>query len=242
MIQCKEFIEKNAYKVPFHQEALLTNPFKTNRDLYFFISKEIEVKNPKLDLSTIKGATYTHGYAVAETWSDMIKLLKRYNQYVEIDCEHNGGTYPSVEYYFGDKHKNDDPWGIQFIDGVGYILEGHHRTTIAKYLAALGKIPNQISGFKYARYTDIDMLNYKLYQKVKRFVDSLPMLIRDNIVFEIDSKKEERETEFERETTQQSIFRIRTGTAYLYDGKILPISTDFYTISKFRNEVFNAFR
>lgn len=243
MIQCKEFIEKNAYKVQFHKDTLLTNPLEKDRDLYFFISKEVEVKNPKLDLSTIKGASYTHGHKVAKTWSDMIKLLRRYNQYVEIDCERNGGTYPSVEYYFGDKYKNDDPWGIQFIDGVGYILEGHNRTTIAKYLAALDKIPNQIAGFEYARYTEIDMLKYKQYERVKKFVDSLPMLIRDNITFKIFSKTiEVHKTELEVQTKKHTIFSIRVGIGYLYNGNEVPITTDLNTISEFRKEIFKQLR
>ncbi len=242
MIICKEFIEKNVDKVSFHREKLLKNPLENNKGLYHFKSKELEVQNPKLNLSMIKGASYTNGSAVAKTWSDMLKLLSRYSQYVEIDCERNREGYPSVDYYFGDKYINDDPWGIEFINGVGYILEGHHRTTIAKYLAALEKIPNEISGFKYARYIEIDMSKFKQYNKIKTYINSLPDFISKNISFSVTSKYTKDETKENLEIEYQTIFRVKVGIVYFYDENIEPITTDFNTISTFRNEIFKQLR
>lgn len=248
-MNCMQLILANQNSTPelIELSNQYTLPNQMSKKLWDFVIKEEDIYNPTLDLRTIKGAEYCHQSESVTTWEHMLHLLRRFDNNASIDCDHNS-NYPNISYYLNSKYQNDDPWGIQYVNGFnyGFVLEGHHRTTIAKYLSALGKIPYEISCFKYAKYITIDWKAYKTINRIEHFLKKYPQWFRSYIKFNVTSKTKKDMTSIDEKRyilTNELIFSIQVGETYLFfENEYMPCIQDFSSIRAFRKTYFQYFR
>lgn len=245
----KELILSNLNSTPrlIELSNQYTLPDQMSSRLWNFVIKEEDIYNPTLDLQTIQGAEYCHQSETAITWGDMLHLLRRFDSLSSIDCDPNSNR-PNISYYLNNKYQNDDPWGIRYVNGFdyGFVLEGHHRTTIAKYLSALGKIPYKISCFKYAQYITIDWKAYKAINRIEQFLKRYPEWFRSYIEFNVTSERKKDMTikdENHYISTNELIFSIKVGEVYpFFGGEYIPCKECFTSIKDFRKKYFEYFR
>ncbi|MFA5502422.1 MAG: hypothetical protein WC253_07285 [Sulfurovaceae bacterium] len=132
---CDQYILNNIDKVSFANETIIETP-KINFENY------VTKNNVLVDLNKIIGSDHSDYYN--KTWLEALKNLKRPDRLYKLNCD---GEKPNLSYYTANNKLNytTNNWTIYIINNeFGYISEGNHRTIIAKFLAALGSIPNEI--------------------------------------------------------------------------------------------------
>lgn len=175
-MQIFDYILQNINSVSFANNIFQHHPSCSGQyaDFYSFVQKETIKHQSNYDVRNIVGGFKCEGDT---SWRDFLcNLNHEWYKLPEYDTSDD-----QIMQYFIDpsiRHQPVDPWTIHDINGIGYIAEGHHRTTIAKFLNSLGNLPPEIKGIKYVNYmsfNEIDALRYtKLFRKIQEIKAVLP--------------------------------------------------------------------
>lgn len=187
-MQIFDYILQNIDSVPFANNVFQHHPSNSGKyaSFYSFISKETIVNKGDYDVRNIVGGDKSKG----TSWQDFLcNLNHEWYKLPEYDTSDN-----QIMQYFVDpsiRHEPVDPWTIHDINGVGYISEGHHRTTIAKFLHSLGNLPPEIKGIKYVKYMSFNEEDALRYTKLFRKIQEIKAIYSHDDFIRVEASREE---------------------------------------------------
>ena len=173
---CKDLISDPASKELFN-----TKVFDPPEGYSDFIISSKTYEDRIVDLRTIIGSTMR--YKHEDTWFNTLKYLKRRkSNFDKYSCDE------IIEFYVNPNHKRTQrsyTWHIIFINENGFISEGHHRTTIAKFLSTLGLTDHHISIPK-VTYYEVDLESLKKFNQINKKLSLLKKVVCDDFFCSIE--------------------------------------------------------
>jgi hypothetical protein len=163
---CKDLLSDPASKELFNIKVF--DPPEGYSD-FIIASKTFE--DEIIDLRSIIGSTKR--YKHEDTWfNTLLKLRDGINYLDRFTCDETIRFYMDPDYKKADR---SDYWHIVFINQDGFISEGHHRTTIAKFLSTFGLIDHHISIPK-VTYYEVDLESLKRFNQINKKLSLLKKL------------------------------------------------------------------
>ena len=142
-------------------------------------------ENELIDLRTIIGSTKRHKYE--DTWYNTLLYLKRRkSNFDNYSCDNILEFYTNPN-YMGTQRSYG--WHIIFINKKGFISEGHHRTTIAKFLSTLGFINHYIT-IPNVTYYDVDLKSLKKFNSLNRKLKTLKKIFGEEFNCSIEAQND----------------------------------------------------
>ena len=164
---CKDLLDDPRAKKLFN-----TRVFDPPKDYRDFIVSSKTFKDQVIDLRTVIGSTIRHKHE--DTWLNTLRYLKRrVSNFDKFSCNE------IIEFYINPDYKRKQrsyTWHIIFINKDGFISEGHHRTTIAKFLSTLGLIDHCIT-IPEVTYYDVDIKSLKKFNQLNKKLSLLQKII-----------------------------------------------------------------
>jgi hypothetical protein len=207
---CKELIYENLYDAPFSKIiAKKIPPYYVYNSFKRSYRRET---NTSFDISTVIGTD--HPNYNNKSWAEIVKSLRRQNRF-DINCK-KGSIRPSIDYYINEEYRNNsvhDPWSIVVINNEAYVTQGHHRTTISKYLNYFGIIPAIQFGLDFVEYYEVDFYEYRRFKKIKKYFSQKYPIIGD---LDIKIKSKQSKTD---ELIFYPVYEIHIGPYYDIEQK-----------------------
>jgi len=180
MENCKDLLDDPRAKKLFNTRVF--DPPKGYRD-FIVASKTFE--DQVVDLRTIIGSTKR--YKHEDTWLNTLRYLKRrVSNFDKFSCNE------IIEFYINPDYKRKQrsyTWHIILINEDGFISEGHHRTTVAKFLSTLGFIDHCITIPK-VTYYDVDIKSLKKFNQLNKKLSLLKKIICKEFYCSIEVKND----------------------------------------------------
>ena len=172
---CKDLLDNPRAKKLFSEKVF--DPPKGYRD-FIVASKTFE--DQVIDLRTIIGSTIRHKHE--DTWLKTLRYLNR-----RVSNFDNFSCTEIIEFYINPDYKRKQrsyAWHIVFINEDGFISEGHHRTTIAKFLSTLEHIDHCITIPK-VTYYDVDIKSLKKFNRLNKKLSLLKKILCKDLYYSI---------------------------------------------------------
>lgn len=190
-MQIFKLISDNMNSVKFAETEFQLHPKNSGKYAIFspFITKETIHYNADYDVQKVVGGD--KGKRGDGSWRDFFLNLN-HHWYRELAYDTDDKTI--LQYFTDPSIRNkdrDDPWTIHEIDGIGYITQGHHRTTIAKFLHALGYLPHTIAGVHEVKFMDFDEESALRYTRLVRKIDELKRNTNNDYIIQIQVNNDE---------------------------------------------------
>jgi len=150
----------------------------------FIIEKKI-YKDHIIDLRTIIGSTMRSKHE--DIWLNTLsKLKRRKSNFDKYSCDEIIKFYIDPNYM---RSARSHGWHIVFINKYGFISQGHHRTTIAKFLSTIGLIPHNIT-IPQVTYYNVDMKNFRNFKRLNKKLSLLKKIVGNNFHCRISVKND----------------------------------------------------
>lgn len=190
-MQIFKLISDNMNSVEFAESEFILHPKNSGKYAIFssFITKETIHYDADYDVRNVVGGD--KGKKGDGSWRDFFLNLNHY-WYRELAYDTDDKTI--LQYFTDPSIRNkdrDDPWTINEIDGIGYITQGHHRTTIAKFLHALGYLPHIIAGVHEVKYIDFDEESALRYTRLLHKIDELKKNTNNDYIIQVEVNSDE---------------------------------------------------
>jgi hypothetical protein len=236
-MKCSTIVEKKLKDIAFKDDKALIHPKYLFRDLSAFVKTEDIYYDTTIDITLVKGIS--HPDYSGKTWLDILRNLKRRDRYTSINCS---GDMPTIGYYTDKlyrKNSSKDPWGFDVIDGVAYVLEGNHRSVVAKFLNGAELIDKNQFGIDYVRYLTYDYKYLKLYTKLQKYINSLDFDYSEYFSYDVVSSQLGQE--FFGVKKYKTTYQIRMGCIVdIYGSNSVTYKYDDFR--DFRKEIFKIIK